>query len=233
MYQFYSPNITQKSSVFNFDEQESKHIARVLRKISGDSIQLTDGKGTIYYGRLEVLSLKKCLVHIESCKRTAPQIPYVHMAVAPTKSMDRFEWFVEKATELGVQRITPLLCDHSTRKSLKLERCAKIAVAALKQSLRAYMPTIDPLTPIWDFKTDAAKTFMAHCAEKPKKALKEAVKHQSSMCILIGPEGDFSTREINWATEHQMEAIHLGHSRLRTETAALAACHASILLNES
>ena len=231
MQQFYSPYITPKNSIFNFDEQESKHIARVLRKISGDSIQLTDGMGTVYYGTLEVLSQKKCLVHIDSCNRIAPQNPYVHMAVAPTKSMDRFEWFVEKATELGVQRITPLLCDHSSRKNLKLERCSKIAVSALKQSLRAYMPTIDPLTPIWDFKTDAAKTFMAHCADTPKKALKEALKLQSSICILIGPEGDFSTREINWATEHQIEAIHLGHYRLRTETAALAACHASILFN--
>jgi len=233
MQQFYSPHIDQNNSTFTFDEQESKHIARVLRKVSGDHIQLTDGKGTIFGGNLEVISVKKCCVHIASSKKMTPHYPYVHMAVAPTKSIDRFEWFLEKATEMGVQRITPILCARSERKSIKLERCAKITIAAMKQSLGAFLPKIDPLTPLHEFKTDAVKTFLAHCADFPKDPLKAVVKNQASVCILIGPEGDFTPSEIEWANQQKIVAVDLGSSRLRTDTAALAACHTALLLNEA
>jgi 16S rRNA (uracil1498-N3)-methyltransferase len=233
MQQFYHPNIDAESASHFFDEQESKHIARVLRKKSGDTIRLTNGKGFFFKGVLDVLSPKKCVVRLTSHERIATQSPYVHMAVAPTKNMDRFEWFLEKATELGVQRITPILCERSERKAIKHERCTKIVVAALKQSLGVHMPLIDPLTPLEDVQTDALSCFMAHCADSPKKALKDVVLNQTSICIMIGPEGDFSNKEINWASKKQIDSVHLGSLRLRTETAALVACHTALLLNKS
>jgi 16S rRNA (uracil1498-N3)-methyltransferase len=231
MQQFFTPDIELHDTSYTFDEQESKHIARVLRKVSGEQIRLTNGKGDLFWGTLEVLSQKKCAVSISECEHVAASDVAVHMAVAPTKNMDRFEWFLEKATELGVHRITPILCGRSERKQLKLERCNKIIAAAVKQSLRVYAPTLDPLTALQDLQTEAPISYIAHCEPFEKIALKQAVMHQKECCILIGPEGDFSPEEIMWATKQNITAVHLGDVRLRTETAALSALHTALLLN--
>lgn len=233
MQQFYIPDIDANVTVHAFNEQESKHIARVLRKKSGDSLRLTNGKGLIFYGILEVSSPKHCSITITSSEVANTPKTYVHIAVAPTKNMDRFEWFLEKATELGVQRITPILCERSERKILKIERCEKIIEAALKQSLRAHKPILDPLTTLKDFNTNASICCIAHCEDADKEKLQHVVSQQNNVCILIGPEGDFSNKEITWAKELGIKAVDLGNARLRTETAALVACHTVLLINES
>ena len=233
MQQFYTPDIDADIKTHAFNENESKHIARVLRKKSGDTIRLTNGKGLILYGILEVTSPKHCSITITSTEFVNTPETYVHIAVAPTKNMDRFEWFLEKATELGVQRITPILCDRSERKVLKTERCEKIIEAALKQSLRAHKPILDPLTPLKELNTSASISCIAHCENTDKEKLQRVVNQQSNVCILIGPEGDFSKKEITWAKELGIKAVDLGKARLRTETAALVACHTVLLINES
>jgi 16S rRNA (uracil1498-N3)-methyltransferase len=233
MQQFYTPDIDADIKTHAFNENESKHIARVLRKKSGDTIRLTNGKGLILYGILEVNSPKHCSITITSTEFVNTPETYVHIAVAPTKNMDRFEWFLEKATELGVQRITPILCDRSERKVLKTERCEKIIEAALKQSLRAHKPILDPLTPLKELNTSASISCIAHCENTDKEKLQRVVNQQSNVCILIGPEGDFSKKEITWAKELGIKAVDLGKARLRTETAALVACHTVLLINES
>ncbi len=231
MQQFYTPTLESGSSSHSFDEQESKHIARVLRKNSGETIRLTNGKGHLFWGVLEVLSPKNCRVNITASEFIEPSSVQVHMAVAPTKNMDRFEWFLEKATELGVHRITPILCERSERRQLKLERCTKIITAAVKQSLRAHAPILDELTPLSQFTTNAPITCIAHCDDIPKSALKDALDDKPNSCILIGPEGDFTTNEIQWALAQNIQAVDLGNARLRTETAALVALHTAILLH--
>lgn len=231
MQQFFTPNLSSNDNSYIFDEQESKHIARVLRKISGEEIRLTNGKGDLFWGVLEVLSPKKCAVTISKKEQVSPPKTSIHMAVAPTKNMDRFEWFLEKATELGAHRITPILCSRSERKQLKLERCNKIIAAALKQSLRAYAPILDPLTMLKDLHTNASVSYMAHCEKAIKKPLKEAVLNQYNCCILIGPEGDFTAEEIAWAVDKNIHPVDLGDARLRTETAALIALHTALLVN--
>lgn len=231
MQQFFTPELSPEDNHYVFEEQESKHIARVLRKISGEQIRLTNGKGNLFWGSLEVLSPKKCVVSISKCTYMPPPKVTIHMAVAPTKNMDRFEWFLEKATELGVHRITPILCNRSERKQLKIDRCNKIIASAVKQSLRVYTPILDPLTPLKEFQTEASIVCMAHCGNGSKTPIKQLITNQNNSCILIGPEGDFTTNEIDWAQENNIKMIHLGDARLRTETAALVSLHTALLLN--
>lgn len=231
MQQFFIPDITPTDEHYAFDEEESKHIARVLRKVSGEGIRLTNGKGDLFWGTLDVISPKRCTVAISKHEHVASPKVKVHMAVALTKNMDRFEWFLEKATELGVHRITPILCKRSERKQFKFERCNKIIASSVKQSLRAYAPILDTLTVLKDLQTDVSFTYMAHCEATEKKALKEVVLHQNDCCVLIGPEGDFTPDEIAWAIQHNITPVNLGDARLRTETAALAALHTVLLLN--
>jgi 16S rRNA (uracil1498-N3)-methyltransferase len=231
MQQFLTPNIDPASESYIFSEVESKHVAKVLRKNVGDILNLTNGKGQLITAKLSLVSPKSCVVKLLEIKNIPVPKTAIHMVVAPTKNTSRFEWFLEKATELGVYKITPVLCDKSERKHIKHERCEKIIHAAVKQSLRAYVPILAPLTPLKDLeiKTPA---FMAHCEDSPKKSLKDVVNGQIKCTILIGPEGDFSKSEIAWANDQNITAVHLGNNRLRTETAALAALHTALLMNQ-
>lgn len=233
MQQFYTPYIDKNTKEFYFDEQESKHIAKVLRKTSGETVRLTNGKGVLFWGKLEVSHPKKCKVYITKIENVPSPRTYVHIAVAPTKNMDRFEWFLEKATELGVQRITPIICSRSERKLLKYDRCEKIIHAAVKQSLSAYAPILDSAIPFEKFTTEATISCIAYCEDKPKTSLKEVASQHTSCCVLIGPEGDFTTEEIHWATTQNIHLVHLGNARLRTETAALIALHTINLLHQT
>lgn len=231
---FYNPEINNSFSVFSFSKEESKHIVKVLRKSTGDILHITNGKGWLFKAEITIPNIKKCEVKIIS-KNEQPAKNYnLHLAVAPTKMNDRFEWFLEKATEIGIDSITPIICDHSERKFIKTDRYEKILQSAMKQSLSAFLPKINPTVTLKAFlKNDfAGQLFIAHCEETNKKSLKHELKPNNSTTILIGPEGDFSTQEINMAIEKKFTPVTLGTTRLRTETAGIVACHSVAFVNE-
>lgn len=231
---FYNQNITETTTDFSFDKEESKHIVKVLRKKTGDILHITNGNGWLFNAEIIVPDIKKCMVRIVS-KTLQPKRCYdLHLAVAPTKMNDRFEWFLEKATEIGVETITPIICDHSERKIIKKDRFEKILQSAMKQSLRCYLPTLnDAITFKSLIKQDfTGDVFIAHCEETSRKSLKKELKPNTDITILIGPEGDFSVKEIKQALQNGFKPVTLGETRLRTETAAIIACHSVSFINE-
>jgi 16S rRNA (uracil1498-N3)-methyltransferase len=231
---FYNPDILETATVFTFDKEESKHIVKVLRKSVGDVLHITNGKGWLFDAELINADLKKCQVHICNAKLQPKRAYNLHLAVAPTKMNDRFEWFLEKATEIGIDTITPILCEHSERKIIKLERFEKILQSAMKQSLQCYLPTINDLTPFNSFISQDFKSqkYIAHCEDTDRLALKHELEPNHDITILIGPEGDFSVKEIETALQHNFIPVTLGNTRLRTETAAIVACHSVAFVNE-
>ena len=231
---FYNSDIKQGDSTFFFDKEESKHIVKVLRKKESDKIFITNGLGFLFESEIILASEKKCEVKIIKETFQEPDKFYTHIAVAPTKMNDRMEWFLEKATEIGIHEITPIICDHSERKVFKIDRAEKIIQAAMKQSLHFYLPKINEPITLSEFvkKEFDGQKFIAHCEETEKKSFQKEVLKNGKITILIGPEGDFSTKEINLARANQFIPVTLGNTRLRTETAALAACHTIALLNE-
>jgi len=232
---FYNPEINSSSQEFTFDKTESRHIVRVLRKKDGDTILITNGLGTLFTSKIIIANDKRCLVKITNIEvKTKPWNYYLHIVIAPTKLNDRFEWFLEKATEIGIDEITPIICDHSERKVLKLDRMEKIVHSAAKQSLKFHFPKLNQAIPFNDFiNADlSGDLYIAHCEETDKKSLKSQLKPSSYITILIGPEGDFSTKEIQQSLEHKFIPVSLGESRLRTETAGVVAVHSVAFLNE-
>ena len=207
--------------------EESKHATKVLRKKEGDILNFTDGKGGFYKAKITVADTRKCRLEIISSEQKEKQHNYhLHIAIAPTKNMDRFEWFLEKATEIGIDEITPIICHHSERKAIKTERCNRILLSAMKQSLKFHVPKLNEAISLNDFiKQDFEGTkYIAHCEEGNKTELKEKKKEKRTL-ILIGPEGDFSATEIEMVLQYQFKAVSLGTSRLRTETAGIIAAH--------
>ncbi|MCY1500437.1 Ribosomal RNA small subunit methyltransferase E [compost metagenome] len=232
---FYNPTITQNGEIFSFDKEESKHIIKVLRKKEGDNLYVTNGLGELFKTEITLASDSKCLVKIVSSEKSEPSKYYLHLAVAPTKMNDRFEWFLEKATEIGISEITPIICDHSERKVIKTDRFDKIILSAMKQSLHYYLPKLNEPILFKDFikqQKSEGLNLIAHCEETDKKSLKEVVKPNKDVTILIGPEGDFSEKEIKLALENKYIPVTLGNTRLRTETAAVVACHSVVFINE-
>ncbi|WP_297868263.1 16S rRNA (uracil(1498)-N(3))-methyltransferase [uncultured Flavobacterium sp.] len=231
---FYNPDIKQGDITFFFDKEESKHIVKVLRKKESDTIFITNGLGFLFESKIILASEKKCEVKITKETFQEPDKFYTHIVVAPTKMNDRLEWFLEKATEIGIHEITPIICDHSERKVYKIDRAEKIIQAAMKQSLHYYIPKInEPISFSQFVKSNIdGQKFIAHCEETDKKSFKNEVKKDEKVTILIGPEGDFSIKEINLAIENEFIPVTLGNTRLRTETAALVACHTIALINE-
>jgi 16S rRNA (uracil1498-N3)-methyltransferase len=222
---FYAPDLTGLS--YTLPEDESKHAIRVLRLCQGDAVELINGRGGVFRAEVAEPEAKRCQLRIVR-EQQVPRRPYsVHVAVAPTKNLDRMEWFVEKAVEVGVERITFLRCARSERRELKLDRLERIAVSALKQSGQAWLPQLDELTDFAAFVRTLApeSTFIAHLAEGERTSLAQVAATGMSSCILIGPEGDFTPDEIGLALERGIRPVTLGQTRLRTETAALAACH--------
>ena len=215
-------------------EAESKHVIQVLRMQVGETIHFVDGKGGYYEGIIQDPHPKKCLLKIEKEEQAFGKRPYsLHLAVAPTKNIDRFEWVLEKATEFGVDRITPILCDRSERKVIKWERSNRVIVSAMKQSLKAYMPILDEITPFKKLINQEliGDKLIAHCDNTPKTELNIIVKPKQKYIVLIGPEGDFSPSEISHAEANNYKSISLGASRLRTETAAISACNSIYYIN--
>lgn len=232
---FYLPQITASSKTIDFDKEESRHIVKVLRKEIGDKLHITNGKGYFFTAEIVAVSPNKCTVSITGFDEQPP-LPYrLHLAVAPTKLNDRYEWFLEKAVEIGVTEITPVFCDHSERKKINHERYEKIILSAMKQSLKAFLPKLNKAVSFSEFiklqKTTTDKKYIAHCAASDRKSLKSQLQPGESVLILIGPEGDFSEKEIKTATTEGFIPVTLGESRLRTETAAIAACHSVAFVN--
>lgn len=232
MHVFYTPDIL---SDLEMPEEEAQHCVRVLRLKVGDEVMLTDGKGCFYKAQLSAVSGKRCMV---SLLETMPQQQlwegYLHIAMAPTKNMDRTEWFAEKATEIGFNELTFLNCRFSERRVIKTERIEKILVSAVKQSLKATVPILNGMTDFDRFISSdfEGRKFIAHCYEGEKALLRDVVRRGEKSLVLIGPEGDFSPEEVEKAIACGFEPISLGRSRLRTETAALVACHILNLANQ-
>ena len=232
MHLFYIPGI--HSPKIQLSEDESKHALRVLRLGEGDLVGLVDGIGGKYEAIIAEAHSKKCILQITSHISQWGYRPYtIKIAVAPTKNLDRIEWFVEKATEIGIDEIIFLLCERSERKNINLERLDKIVVSAMKQSVKAYKPILQKMVLFKDFVADQGGTemYIAHLEEHEQKPLHQ-ITPSASCCVLIGPEGDFTPPEIALAYAAGIKPVTLGSSRLRTETAALAACHTLNLLHE-
>ncbi|WP_111709262.1 16S rRNA (uracil(1498)-N(3))-methyltransferase [Lutibacter citreus] len=232
---FYNPEIKQSTKEFTFDKTESRHIVRVLRKKEGDHIYITNGLGDLFTSEVVIANDKRCLVKINTFENKPKTWNYyLHIAIAPTKLNDRFEWFLEKATEIGIDEITPIICDHSERKVIKLDRMEKIIHSAAKQSLKFNFPKLnEPITFNQFIQSQLdGDLFIAHCEETNKANLKSSLKPNAKSTILIGPEGDFSTKEINLSLQHKFIPVSLGESRLRTETAGLVAVHSVAFINQ-
>lgn len=231
---FYNPNLKRDSEKIEFDKDESRHIVKVLRKNIGDTLHITNGEGLLFTAKIIDNNLKHCIAHIENIEIQSKPSYHLHLAVAPTKMNDRYEWFLEKATEIGVSEITPVICENSERRIVKLDRYEKIIQAALKQSLKCYSPKLNEPISFRDFisKPFSEQSFIAHCQESKKNSLKKLIKPNQDITILIGPEGDFSVKEIEMALNKQFIPVTLGETRLRTETAAIVACHSVAFINE-
>lgn len=232
---FYNPGISNSQTNVQFSKEESRHIVKVLRKKEGDLLHITNGKGELFSIELSIADVKNCLGHILTTETQTKRDYRVHLVVAPTKMNDRFEWFLEKATEIGVDVITPVLCDHSERKTIKPERFEKIIVSAMKQSLSCYLPKLNPLVSLSEFISTLKfeHKYIAHCEDGKKNSLFSSILPKTEVCILIGPEGDFSVKEIEMAISTGFKPVSLGDSRLRTETAAIAACHTVAIKNDN
>jgi 16S rRNA (uracil1498-N3)-methyltransferase len=225
MHVFFQPHISD--DMVWLDSEESRHCVRVLRMRTGQEVLISDGAGHGYPAILAEANPKTCVLKITGHPLHEPaRSPRLHMAVAPTKNIDRFEWFLEKATECGVDEITPVICENSERTTIKPERLEKILVAAMKQSQRLWLPVLNPAIPLkqWFQKPLPGKRMIAHCAPGEKNTLQSCLSPAEDALLLVGPEGDFSPDEIHAAMDHGFQAITLGRHRLRTETAAIALC---------
>lgn len=221
---FYTPRV--ENGFVYIDEEESRHLTTVLRRKIGDRLQSTDGNGNFYETELSEISKRHALARIIACTPAPPDRPFkLHLAIAPTKQMERLEWFLEKATEIGVDEITPLLCQRSERDTVRLDRLEKILVSAMKQSLHARLPKLHELTRFQAFvkKCTEPGKYIAWCADSPLPHLKNIIQPNGDMVIAIGPEGDFSPEEVKIALENGFLGVGLGDARLRTETAGILA----------
>ena len=232
---FYNASINESTETFSFDKEESKHIIKVLRKKDGDILFVTNGLGFLFKTEIILASDSKCTVQMVSFDKAATPNFKLHLAVAPTKMNDRYEWFLEKATEIGIHEITPIICDRSERKVINKERFEKILLSAMKQSNELFLPKLNPAISFKDFVKQKNKglQLIAHCEETDKKTLKSILQSNTDVTVLVGPEGDFSEKEITLALDQNYVPVSLGNTRLRTETAAVVACHSVVFFNEN
>ena len=230
---FYNKDISSNNSQFTFDKTESRHIIKVLRKKEDDFLHITNGKNELFTVKIILANDKRCLVEIiNSETKTKPWNYNLHVAIAPTKNNDRLEWFLEKATEISIDEITPIICANSERTVLKRDRLEKIVQSAMKQSLKFVLPKLNKPIKFSDFiKQDfESDLFIAHCEEQDKKSFVKEIKPSKNITILIGPEGDFNP--IEKAIAQKFIPVTLGKSRLRTETAGIVATQTVALINE-
>lgn len=239
MHLFYTPDIS--GTRYTLQEDESKHCVRVLRLKIGEEIHLVDGKGGYYKAKILFDNPKACQLEVFETEHDFAKRPYYfHLAIAPTKNTDRIEWLLEKAVEIGIDEFTPLICDHSERRHISVDRLERIAISAMKQSLKAYLPKINEAISFKKIieQNYEGQKFIAHCINESepvfrKESLQKVYKEENRAICLIGPEGDFSPEEVKLAVEKGFQGVSLGTSRLRTETAGLVACHTVYLKNEN
>ena len=232
---FYNSEITSETKKITFDKIESKHIVRVLRKTAGDILKITNGKGFLFDAKISLATDNKCIATIIAIEeKPKPWNYYLHIAIAPTKNNDRMEWFLEKATEIGIDEITPIICSNSERRVVKTDRFEKIIQSAMKQSLKFTLPKLNDPIKFSEFINQEfeGKICIAHCEEQAKSLLKSVINPSEKVTILIGPEGDFSLNEIKKALAINYLPISLGESRLRTETAGLVAVNLVSFMNQ-
>jgi len=220
MHRFYTPELTLEFSHLTLSEAESKHAVQVMRLLNDQQIQLFNGKGLSTIATVIDNHPKRCSVRIDQ-RSEHPKEIQIHIAIAPTKNMERLEWFVEKATEIGITEISLIKCQNSERREVKIERLEKILISAVKQSGRYFVPTLHPIEKWTDFLKKNPDGLIAHCREGEKIKIDTSFQNK---VIVIGPEGDFTLEEIELALAHGYSPITLGENRLRTETAALVAC---------
>lgn len=231
---FYNPDVNKTTESFSFDKEESKHIIKVLRKKDTDILFVTNGLGYLFKTEITLASDNKCTVKIIAVEKAEESKYQLHLAVAPTKMNDRYEWFLEKATEIGIHEITPIICDRSERKVINQDRFEKIILTAMKQANVLFLPKLNEAITFKEFlkNKNGGLQLIAHCEETTKESLKSVLKSNVKVTLLIGPEGDFSEKEIALALESNFIPVSLGTTRLRTETAAIVACHSVAFLNE-
>ena len=232
MHIFYTPDI--KSDTYILQEEESKHCIKVLRLQKGGLLNLVDGKGGFYNAIVEEAHPKRTKINIlQVHKNYGIRNHYLHIAIAPTKNIERLEWFLEKATEIGIDEISLIICERSERKDVKIDRLNRVITAAIKQSIKAFHPKLNEPERFSDFITKCSSTnkYIAHCIDRKKTVINDQFKLKSDYTVLIGPEGDFSPSELDIALTKDFVPISLGDSRLRTETAALEACFEINYLN--
>lgn len=219
---FYQENIDD----LKLSEAEAHHAIKVLRKKVGDEIQLVNGKGLLVNAEITILNKKSCEYKIIESTQFEEPTPNVHIAIAPTKNIDRYEWFIEKAVEIGVSEITPILTENSERKKLKLDRLQNILISGMKQSKNYFLPKLNEVTVFSDFISSVAEAqnYIAHCETEESQHLIKNIDANQDVLVMIGPEGDFSQDEIQLAIKAGFKECSLGNSRLRTETAGVVAC---------
>lgn len=231
---FYTPDV--RGDFAYFQEDEARHIVQVLRRKVGDQLCFVDGQGGYYEGNIQETGKKTCVLGIHKAIKPYNERSFsLKMAIAPTKNINRFEWFLEKATEIGVEEIYPILCKHSERKNIRIDRLNKVLIAAMKQSLKAFVPKLHPLqsfSEVLEQNREAKQQYIAHCHRPITESLAAKYQPGKDVVIWIGPEGDFSKPEVGQAIEAGCEEVNLGRSRLRTETAGIVACHTIAIKNE-
>jgi 16S rRNA (uracil1498-N3)-methyltransferase len=231
---FYAPDITGDTYILN--EKESKHIIRVLRMIKGADVRLIDGAGNLYEGIISNPDQKRCTIKVTGRIKDFEKRNYrLHIAISPLKNPERFEWFIEKSVEIGIDEITPLICRNTEKPGIKTERVNNLIVSAMKQSLKAAKTVLNDTCNFKDFIEMDLKgiRMIAHCDDSIERTrISDVYSKNENAIILIGPEGDFSKEEIDFAIENKFFPVHLGPSRLRTETAGVAACHSIYFLNQ-
>lgn len=233
MHLFYTPDL--QTDTYKLSEEESRHCVRVLRLTEGETLFLVDGKGLFCEAVISIAHPKACMLQVVERKYNYGKRDYkLTIAVSPTKNIDRYEWFLEKATEIGIDEVIPLISRYSERKEIKPERLEKVIISAIKQSIKAFLPVLNPLQTFRETikMPCTGLRFIAHCHEGEKSLLRDVVLKGKDVLILIGPEGDFSNEEVELAIKEGFIPVSLGDSRLRTETAALVACHTVNLINQ-
>ena len=233
MFLFYHPEIITGTYTLPLDE--SKHCIKVLRLKQNDIVYVTDGMGSLHKMQIIEPHVKGCVLELISTEKEIGKRDFkIHLAVAPTKNINRFEWFLEKATEIGIDEITPVICENSERTVIKTERLVRIMISAMKQSLKSYLPVLNEALTLKNFisQQNEESKFIAYCSDEFRETLKDSYEKGTNSLVLIGPEGDFSKDEISLAFGQGYKPVSLGPGRLRTETAALAACMTINLINQ-
>ncbi len=230
---FYLPNLSIEDKIADFNKDESKHLYKVLRKSPGDKINITNGENILFKGTISLISKNNCQVSIQETIKQKP-LPYsLHIGISLLKSNERFEWFLEKASEIGVTEITPLICDRTEKKFINENRLKKILISGMKQSIKTHFPKLNAVCSLKNFLKGELndQLFIAHCNDSEKKPLLKLIKPKSDYLILIGPEGDFTEKEVESCNQSKFKNVSLGKTRLRAETAGILACHTFSIAN--